>query len=167
MSDRLIAERPTCAACKNEIDPDTCWCGSERNWHDGSHHYVPMGCNLLLRPVGGARSNGGTRMNATETVQRARGFMWCERHSRWLPPGWRDIEFFPHDNACGEPADPLADTPEGDHEFMAILRWADARELGRTCLQRMLEYDYALLGGPDFKAAFLEALAAAIKGEQG
>lgn len=91
-----------------------------------------------------------TEMNAVETVQLAR--------YRPSPAG--------DDSALVVP-DPLADTPEGDHEFMETMRWADARELGRVCLQRMLEYDYALLGGPDFKAAFLEALAAAIKGEQG
>lgn len=36
----------TCPSCKNEIDPDTCWCGSPIEGHgiyDG-HSPIAMGC---------------------------------------------------------------------------------------------------------------------------
>lgn len=69
-SDRLIAERPTCASCKNEIDPDTCWCGSERDWHDGSHHYVPMGCTCYYdRAAVLAATEGKGTMNTFYVMQ--------------------------------------------------------------------------------------------------
>lgn len=32
-----------CPFCKNEIDPDVCWCGDYRHNHS-EHSFVPMGC---------------------------------------------------------------------------------------------------------------------------
>lgn len=68
---------------------------------------------------------------AVETIQRARGWRPCDKHTGWLPPGWIDISPTERHNEglcfVGWP-DPLADTPEGDHEFMEIMRWA--REQG-------------------------------------
>ena len=40
-------DRSICPRCKNEIDPDTCWCGDLMKVHgayDG-HLPVPMGCD--------------------------------------------------------------------------------------------------------------------------
>ena len=37
-----------CQACKEEIDPDCCWCGDDYASHAlGSHGFVPMGCNCF------------------------------------------------------------------------------------------------------------------------
>lgn len=39
--------RPTCPDCKQEIDPDVCWCGILTDDHDpfyDGHTPVPMGC---------------------------------------------------------------------------------------------------------------------------
>jgi hypothetical protein len=38
-----------CPECKQEIDPDTCWCGDLYESHtvfDG-HYFVPMGCDCF------------------------------------------------------------------------------------------------------------------------
>lgn len=38
--------RPLCPDCKNEIDPDCCWCGNDEKNHGSydEHGFVPMGC---------------------------------------------------------------------------------------------------------------------------
>ena len=38
---------PVCPRCKNEIDPESCWCGSGKSGHpyDLGHSFVPMGCD--------------------------------------------------------------------------------------------------------------------------
>jgi hypothetical protein len=38
--------RPVCDGCDQEIDPDTCGCGSAKDGHqyDG-HPFIPMGCD--------------------------------------------------------------------------------------------------------------------------
>ena len=38
---------PVCPRCKNEIDLDSCWCGSEKSGHpyDLGHSFIPMGCD--------------------------------------------------------------------------------------------------------------------------
>ena len=42
-----FGELTTCPHCKNEIDLDSCWCGSGKNGHpyDLGHNFVPMGCD--------------------------------------------------------------------------------------------------------------------------
>jgi len=56
--DRPKDEPTICPGCKQEIDPDTCWCGDLMKGHsyDG-HSPVPMGCdcgrmtqNILSKP---------------------------------------------------------------------------------------------------------------------
>lgn len=46
------AERPRCAGCNQEIDPDCCGCGEPRQQHgvcDG-HPFIPMGCDCHREP---------------------------------------------------------------------------------------------------------------------
>lgn len=40
---------PTCSGCKEEIDPDVCWCGDLMNSHTYScgHMPVPLGCRCF------------------------------------------------------------------------------------------------------------------------
>jgi len=42
-----IRERPTCAACRQEIDDEVCWCGDyiEGHGYDQGHPAIPMGCD--------------------------------------------------------------------------------------------------------------------------
>jgi hypothetical protein len=38
----------TCSLCKNEIDPDTCWCGmgpEDHNAYYDGHFFIPIGCD--------------------------------------------------------------------------------------------------------------------------
>ena len=39
--------REICPHCKQEIDPETCWCGDSIESHGAAigHSAVPMGCN--------------------------------------------------------------------------------------------------------------------------
>ena len=40
-----MTERPICDGCEQEIDPDCCWCGGDREGHNwDNHHFIPMGC---------------------------------------------------------------------------------------------------------------------------
>lgn len=43
---RTDLDPPICADCGNEIEPDTCHCGSDRKDHIGAdnHAFVPIGC---------------------------------------------------------------------------------------------------------------------------
>lgn len=34
-----------CSGCKNEIDPDVCWCGDYIKLHTSEHSPVPVGCD--------------------------------------------------------------------------------------------------------------------------
>lgn len=37
-----------CPHCKQEIDPEVCWCGEKQDAHqsyDNYHPFIPMGCN--------------------------------------------------------------------------------------------------------------------------
>lgn len=47
---------PICPYCKNEIDPDSCWCGSGKSGHpyDLGHSFVPMGCDCSRSGKAGA-----------------------------------------------------------------------------------------------------------------
>lgn len=46
-----LNERPRCAGCGNEIDPDWCGCGDSEQSHANplyaGHSFVPMGCDCL------------------------------------------------------------------------------------------------------------------------
>lgn len=46
----------TCPFCKNEIDPETCGCGSGQSGHpyDLGHNFVPMGCDCGRNRQAGA-----------------------------------------------------------------------------------------------------------------
>lgn len=119
------------------------------------------------------RMGVSTEMNATETVRKGQRWEPC----RSSGCGWwsrrdsegNEVEHRPLD-------DPLADTPEGDHEFMAILRWAQGR-FGETIIEWIGGKWRVRIAHPDSgfmwysgesvneKEARLEALAAAIKGE--
>lgn len=38
---------PVCGGCGMPCDPDTCWCGVEKEQHDSwteGHEFIPMGC---------------------------------------------------------------------------------------------------------------------------
>lgn len=42
--------REICDGCGNEIDPECCGCGEERDCHDSmwsGHPFVPMGCDCM------------------------------------------------------------------------------------------------------------------------
>lgn len=43
----IQALRPVCHGCGNEVDPDSCGCGSRREDHDmgSGHGFVPLGCS--------------------------------------------------------------------------------------------------------------------------
>jgi hypothetical protein len=39
----------TCPGCKQQFDPDVCWCGTEINSHSYEEHpFVPYGCECLM-----------------------------------------------------------------------------------------------------------------------
>ena len=90
---------------------------------------------------------------AVETIQTRRGKK-CDCHVKGV-----NVEL--HARVHLWP-NPLADTPEGDHEWMEIMRWAHERYgerfeflLFRVCL-RITNYEES------FKAAFILALADAL-----
>lgn len=116
-------------------------------------------------------------MNDIETIQRERGWRECERH-----------------NDCGEwhrgraskggLPDPLADTPEGWWEFGQIIKWAEEWAANNGAQIHIVNALYANdphewhvnvtdvagiehggHGVGDFRAAFIAALAAAIRHE--
>lgn len=114
-------------------------------------------------------------MNDIETIQRARGWRECPDHNGfWLSP---------HDpNRCTHALpDPLADTSEGWWEFGQILRWAH-EPAWRLAVEPYHDGTYGAsvfrwtdLGGlrriaevehPDFRAAIVAALAAAVRRER-
>lgn len=114
-----------------------------------------------------------TEMNATETVRKARGAVPCACGTNYQTGNliYGDTHY--------HGPDPLADTPEGWWEFGQILEWAQ-RE---GHLVATIDGGMSVLGwchlwlakqpAQDFRKTFivaladrLEALAAAIKGEQ-
>lgn len=41
-------ERVECPQCKEEIDPETCHCGQDKNGHDSeTHPFIPIGCHCF------------------------------------------------------------------------------------------------------------------------
>lgn len=42
--DKSKEQRPICENCKQEIDPECCWCGSKEHSYNDNHFFVPMGC---------------------------------------------------------------------------------------------------------------------------
>lgn len=36
-----------CEGCAEEVDPDTCWCGSEKDGEHDNHIFIPMGCECF------------------------------------------------------------------------------------------------------------------------
>jgi len=42
-----MVEYETCPLCKNQIDPDICWCGIRPEDHRfiEDHFFIPMGCD--------------------------------------------------------------------------------------------------------------------------
>ena len=51
-----FGELTTCPRCKNEIDIETCGCGSGKSGHpyDLGHSFVPMGCDCSRNDKAGA-----------------------------------------------------------------------------------------------------------------
>ena len=43
---KRMTNAEVCPTCKNEIDPDCCYCGSPLNLHgyESGHSFVPIGC---------------------------------------------------------------------------------------------------------------------------
>jgi hypothetical protein len=43
---KMNQEHEICPGCKQECDPEICWCGTEKATHDDyeEHSFVPMGC---------------------------------------------------------------------------------------------------------------------------
>lgn len=116
-----------------------------------------------------------TEMNATETVQRARGQVWCGcgdgqgncYSRRWLDyptTGLATIHVVTE--KCGvahEPPwepypDPLADTPEGWWEFGQILEWAEAKSRVLLIMSMREAVRKVVMQVPP-RQAFIESLA--------
>ena len=46
-----------CKECGHRIDPEICWCGSDKDGHphELGHNFVPMGCTCGYDTRGGPR----------------------------------------------------------------------------------------------------------------
>jgi hypothetical protein len=68
LADLLDLEDSVCFHCQNEIDPDTCWCGEPHRdrYGDGSHAFVPMGCNCYRKGIDSVEAHFTSRISVTE-----------------------------------------------------------------------------------------------------